>query len=90
MCFLEFKDYALEKCLKLNYDLDIKKLNLKYESWVENNWQTGGKNSRKIKNWKSTLLNTLPYLQKDKNNGSKKELDAYTIIKQVENGTYNQ
>ena len=23
-------------------------------------------------------------------NGSKKELDAYTIIKQVENGTYNQ
>lgn len=69
-----FKNYALEKSEKLNYALDLKKLELKYESWVENKWMTGGKNSRKIKNWKSTLLNTLPYLQKEKNSAQKEKV----------------
>ncbi len=58
--FDDFKIYALEKC----EDVDLEKLWFKYNSWVENDWKTG-KNTV-IKNWKSTLLNTLPYLKKEK------------------------
>lgn len=84
-----FKFYALKKSEKLSIAIDLKKLELKYESWKENNWRTGGKNSRKIKNWKTTLLNTLPYLQKEKNFAKKeKEEDAFSIIQQVKKGTY--
>lgn len=36
---------------------------LKFESWKVNDWHTGGKKSRKIKNWKNTLANTIPYLK---------------------------
>lgn len=54
--FEDFKTYALE-----NYPLvNIKSLELKYKSWVENNWRDG--NNKKIENWKSKLLNTIPYL----------------------------
>lgn len=54
--FEDFKTYALE-----NYPLvNIKSLELKYKAWVENNWRDG--NNKKIENWKSKLLNTIPYL----------------------------
>lgn len=43
-------------------DLDLKALELKYNSWVENGWKDG--NQKKIVNWKSKLLNTIPYLPK--------------------------
>lgn len=33
----------------------------KYESWVENKWKDG--NGSKIKNWKTKLKNTIPYLK---------------------------
>lgn len=46
---------------------DIKKPNVhrehlksKYDAWVENGWKDG--NDKKITNWKSKLLNTLPYI----------------------------
>ena len=55
--FNEFKKYALEK----KQNIDIPTLKLKYESWVENGWKDGNEN--KITNWKSKLLNTLPYLK---------------------------
>lgn len=42
----------------------ISALELKYKSWVENGWCNG--NGRQIKNWKTNLLNTLPYLPEDK------------------------
>lgn len=58
--FSEFKEYALEKCP----DIDVQSLRLKYDAWVENNWYTSGKNSKPIANWKSTLLNTIPYIKK--------------------------
>lgn len=47
-------------------EVDEQALRLKYSSWVESNWvvTVGGKN-RPIKNWKSTLNNTLPYLPKN-------------------------
>lgn len=56
----EFVAYGLSK----KEDVDEVSLRLKYESWVALGWCTnrGGKNV-KIKNWKSTLLNTLPYIQ---------------------------
>lgn len=62
-----FKDYALEK--KKNVCIDS--LKLKYESWVENDWKNG--KGKKIKNWKSTLLNTLPYIKEK--SSAKKEKD---------------
>jgi hypothetical protein len=47
-------------------EVDEQALRLKYSSWVESNWivTVGGK-TRIIKNWKSTLNNTLPYLPKN-------------------------
>ena len=62
--FEEFKNYALEK----KEDVCLNALKLKYESWKENNWKNG--NGKKIINWKSTLLNTLPYL-KEKSSAKK-------------------
>ena len=60
----EFKDYALDKASERNLDLDLNRVHLKYDSWVENGWRNG--NGKKIDVWKSTLLNTLTYLQNKK------------------------
>ena len=57
--FEEFEKYALEK----KPAVDKEALRLKYESWVESDWHTGGDKPRKIKNWKTTLSNTLPYMK---------------------------
>lgn len=56
----EFEEYAISK----KPDVDLQAVGLKFEAWKESGWRTGGKNGHKIKNWKSTLLNTLPYLKK--------------------------
>lgn len=58
--FSEFLAYALEKKPKINqYDLS-----LKYESWKESGWSINRNGKlQPITNWKSTLLNTLPYLK---------------------------
>lgn len=58
--FIDFKIYALEK----KPLVDLEALNLKYQSWVEGGWKNG--NGKKIVNWKSTLLNTLPYIKENK------------------------
>ena len=56
----EFGEYAIEH--KPNADkLDIK---LKYEAWVANEWKDG--NNKKIVNWKSKLLQTLPHIKESK------------------------
>lgn len=57
----EFIAYALSK----EPYADSNELRLKYESWKVNDWCTNvkGKN-KKILNWKSTILNTLPYIRK--------------------------
>ena len=41
--------------------IDTKSVELKYKSWTENGWKDG--NNRIIENWKSKLLNTIPYLK---------------------------
>ena len=59
---IEFLRYAKEK----DGDFSEKRKNiiLKYESWVEAGWKTG--HNKPIKNWKATLLNTLPHILKEK------------------------
>jgi len=59
----DFKNYALEKSKEKNIDLDIQKLELKYESWKESGWKDG--HNKLIKNWKSKILNTIPYLKSE-------------------------
>jgi len=57
--FSEFLAYALEKKPKINQQ----DLRLKYESWKESNWSINRNGKlQPISNWKSTLLNTLPYI----------------------------
>ena len=61
----EFLAYAIEKASTINRE-DVR---LKYESWIVNGWSvTANNKTRKIVNWKSTLLNTIPYLRKDESN----------------------
>lgn len=57
----DFVIYSLEQMPDVNVDF----VRAKYNSWLVNDWCTSkdGKN-RPIKNWKSTLNNTLPYLPK--------------------------
>lgn len=52
----EFLSYALESKKNVNQ----KNLELKYKSWVANEWKDG--NDKEIKNWKTKLLNTIQYL----------------------------
>jgi len=65
----EFLEYAIEKCEVLNYNYCEQKTKGKFLAWQENNWVNG--NNRKIKNWKTSLLNTLPHIQKEKGSAQK-------------------
>jgi hypothetical protein len=56
--FSEFLQFAIEQVTNINKD----ELKLKYESWKVNEWKDG--NNKQIKNWKTKLLNTLPYISK--------------------------
>lgn len=55
----EFVSYAVSK--KPNVNLEAVKL--KFDSWVIAGWKNG--NGKPIKNWKSSLNNTLPYLKEN-------------------------
>jgi len=69
--FTEFKNYAISKSNKV----DVNKLKLKYESWIENGWKKEIKGKLvEIKVWKSTLLNTLTYGYLDKDPSDEKPL----------------
>lgn len=57
----EFVNYAVEK----EPLIDKNAVKLKYEAWVENGWKNG--NGAVIKNWKSNLNNTIPYIAKTRN-----------------------
>ena len=56
--FTEFLQFAIEQVS----NIDKGEVKLKYESWKVNNWKDG--NNKQIKNWKTKLLNTLPYISK--------------------------
>lgn len=68
---IEFLNYAKDKSVELEIDLDESKVKAKYQAWIENGWRTG-KNKR-INNWKSTLLNTINYLKKEKSSDKKEK-----------------
>jgi len=57
--FKEFLHYAKSK----KENVSVMNLKLKYDSWVENGWKDG--NGKPIKNWKTKLLNTLPFIKED-------------------------
>lgn|SRR5699024_7177021 len=67
----EFKLYAESKSNNINEIL----LRRKYESWIEAGWRCG-KKLRPIKVWKTTLLNTLKYLENEKT--SRKQAAKYS------------
>lgn len=56
----EFIQHAKEK--KPNVSLEA--VRLKYEAWKDAGWVNG--NNKKIKNWKSSLTNTINYLPEEK------------------------
>lgn len=59
----EFIAYGIENKPKA----DKEQLRLKYNSWLENDWCINRKGiNSEIKNWKVTLLNTLPYISETK------------------------
>jgi len=60
-----FISYAVSKKENVN----IESVKLKYHSWLELNWHDAKGNE--IKNWKSKLLNTIPYLKENKVSGTK-------------------
>lgn len=56
----EFLDYCKSflGIKYLSYEFSLK---AKFESWVENKWKDG--NDNKIKNWKTKIKNTIPFLK---------------------------
>lgn len=66
--FDEFCNYAWSNEPKVTEQ----SLKLKYKSWIENNWHNGL--NKPIKNWKSTLLNTLEHLPKQNNPNDQSKL----------------
>ncbi len=55
----EFVAYAIS----LKQNVNIENVKLKYNSWLVNDWKVNRQGKEKeIKNWKSTLSNTLQYL----------------------------
>jgi len=58
--FFEFFEYAKSKEPLIN-EIGVKN---KYDAWIENKWRNGF--DKPIKNWKSSLLNTLQYITKNK------------------------
>lgn len=52
-------------------------IKFKYDAWIENDWKDG--NDKNITNWKSKLLNTIPFLkEKPKETGGRKLTDFET------------
>lgn len=66
--YTDFENYALEQ----KPNVDTKLVKLKYDSWIVNGWKDGKENA--IKNWKSKLNNTLPYIAEKQSNPTKKRV----------------
>ena len=59
-----FKDYATEICTEYDWYVDPIEVELKYQAWRDNDWHNGL--DKPIKNWKTSLRNTLKYMKQDK------------------------
>lgn len=63
----EFMEYYKTELSLIFPNLDFQ-VETKYEAWVENKWKDG--NNNQIKNWKTKLKSTLPYLKPQTNGKS--------------------
>jgi len=73
--FDDFKNYVLEN----EPNIDLKALELKYKSWIENDWKDG--NNKPIKKWKSKILNTIQFLPKNLDKKQANKLNLSELIK---------
>jgi hypothetical protein len=82
----EFMEHGAQRLQIMGENPEAYKKSLiaKYLAWSDNDWVTG--NGRKIKNWKSTLSNTLPYLKANKI----EVRGATTITERIINESINQ
>jgi hypothetical protein len=71
-----FIDYGLEKAAANKLNVSERSLSMKYEAWKVAGWLNG--NGDEIRNWKASLLNTLPHIV-DKPNG-KQPIDKNAAI----------
>ena len=68
-----FINYGLEKAAANKLNVSERSLKMKYEAWKENGWING--NGQEIRNWKSSLLNTLKHIQETEK-GKPKEFET--------------
>ena len=75
----EFIAHAISK----KTTLDVEAVRLKYDAWVTNGWKNG--NDKPIKNWKSSLNNTIPHLKESASNKQPRneDLQYQNIMNQV-------
>ena len=66
----EFKQFILSN----DSSIDLTLIELKYKSWVENEWRDG--RNQPIKNWKSKVLNTIPYMRNNTQPNNKIKHDS--------------
>jgi len=78
--FTEFLEYALTK----KPNIDENRLKLKYESWIENEWSDG--NNKKIKSWKTKLLNTIPHIPDSDTPKEVKAVPHYNADREIDTG----
>lgn len=60
-----FIAYGLEKAAANRLNVTEASIRMKYEAWKESGWVNG--NGKEIKNWKSSLLNTLRFIVETEN-----------------------
>jgi hypothetical protein len=65
-----FIAYGLEQAAKNRLNVTETAISMKYEAWKENGWVNG--NGQEIRNWKSSLLNTLKHIQETEKGKPKK------------------
>src|SRR5688572_3695009 len=77
--FDDFLKYALEEKPLVDHEA----LSRKYKTWVSNGWKDG--NDKPIKNWKTKLINTLPYIPTAAAVDLRKEItpDVWRVARQI-------
>lgn len=73
----KFLDYCSDLCLETNKDFNGLRFTFesKFRAWVEDGWKDG--NGKIIKNWKTKIRNTLPYLKSINQNNGQQATDSF-------------
>ena len=88
-----FIAYGLEKASANKMNVSERALRMKFEAWKENGWVNG--NGKEIRNWKPSLLNTLPHIQetekgKPKEYESQEDREARIFMENLKKESINQ